>query len=239
MSYDTTKTDQVLLLHSSPYQEQAAIVRGFSRQYGIVSAVLRGVYSKTSKAGRLRTALQIGNLLEWQWRNSRASLAYLNQCDVIQTNGINDIKRLLCLSYINELLLYLLPEGQASEALFNAYLALLGALQELDDVEVLLREYERLLFSEMGWTIDFSWDNSRQEKVAAEQQYCLDPEQGVLLHQTGMQGLVVSGAALEKLAQRQYQCPETKRLAKTVHRMLINHHLAGRKLNSRRLYQQL
>lgn len=231
--------DQVFLLHSTPYQEHAAIVRGFSQQYGVVSAVLRGVYSQSAQAGRLRAALQVGNLLEWQWRSGNASLAYLNQCEVIKSNQIAEIKTLLCLSYINELLLYLLPEGQASEPLFNAYQALLSAMQQIDEVEILLREYERLLFSEMGWAIDFCWDNASQQKVKAELTYCVNPAQGVLLHQVGMQGLMTSGAALEKLAQRQYQCPETKRLAKRVHRLLIDHHLAGRKLKSRRLYQQL
>lgn len=235
----STRVDQVFLLHSMPYQEHSAIVRGFSQKYGLVSAILRGVYSKSAKAGRLRAALQVGNLLEWQWRSSNSNLVYLNQCEVLKSNSIAEIKTLLCLSYINELLLYLLPEGQVSEPLFNAYQALLNAMQQIDDVEILLREYERLLFSEMGWTIDFSWDNGSQETVKAEQKYCLSPEQGVLLHQAGMQGLVISGADLEKLAQRNYQCPETKRLAKKVHRLLIDHHLAGRKLKSRSLYQQL
>lgn len=231
--------DQVFLLHSAPYKEHAALVRGFSQTHGLVSAVLQGVYSKTAKAGRLRAALQVGNLLEWQWRSHSSGLNYLNQCEVLKSHSMSEIKPLLCLSYINELLLYLLPEGQVSQPLFHAYQALLTAMQELDDVEILLREYERLLFSEMGWSIDFLWDESSQATIASQQHYCVHPEAGVQLYQPNMPGVVASGEALEKLARREYHDTDTKRLAKQIHRMMVDHHLHGKQLKSRRLYQQL
>lgn len=231
--------DQVFLLHSAPYKEHAALVRGFSEAHGVVTAVLQGVYSKTAKAGRLRAALQVGNLLEWQWRSHLSGLNYLNQCEVLESHTINEIKPLLCLSYINELLLYLLPESQASPPLFNAYQTVLDAIQSIDDVEILLREYERLLFSEMGWTINFSWDEGSQQSVMSQQQYIVHPDYGVQLYQVGMQGVTASGEALEKLSRREYHHADTKRLAKHIHRMMIDHHLSGRKIKSRHLYRQL
>lgn len=237
-----TQLDQVFLLHSLPYKESGVIVKGLSLQHGIVSALMHGVNAQTQKAASLRAALQIGNLLEWQWRAGRSSLAYLNQCELIAASQIVEIKPLLCLSYINELLLHFLPEGQISEALFYAYQALVGAVTQVEDeIEILLREFERLLFSELGWLIDFGWDESQQQEVQAGLQYIINPEQGVLKRQGDhpVRGVQVSGQALKSLAERNYSCLETKRLAKQVHRMIIDYHLAGRPLKSRKLYQQL
>lgn len=237
-----TQLDQVFLLHSMPYKESAVIVKGLSLRHGIVSALMRGVNAQTHKAASLRAALQLGNLLEWQWRAGRSNLAYLNQCELITASQIVEIKPLLCISYINELLLHFLPEGQVSEALFYAYQALVGAVMQVEDeIEILLREFERLLFSELGWLIDFNWDESQQQEVQLGQQYIIHPELGVLKHQDDqpMRGVQVTGQALKRLAKRDFQCLETKRLTKQVHRMIIDYHLAGKPLKSRSLYRQL
>jgi DNA repair protein RecO (recombination protein O) len=234
-----TVVEQVFLLHSTNYRENSALVRGLSARFGVVSGILRGVYQPSIKGQQLRAALQLGSHLEWQWRENQHSLKNITTCDLLKVTAINQPKQLVCLSYINELLLYFLPEGQSSAPLYHAYQAILHALPIVDDVELLLREFERLLFTELGFAIDFAWDSHLQQTVEQTQRYCLHPEWGIRQAEAGLQGILLTGAELLQLQERQYQSPTIKRLAKQINRLIIDYHLAGRKIKARDLYRQL
>lgn len=230
--------DQAFVLHTMPYRESSAIVRLLSAQHGLISGVVRGVYQQNRKAQQLRAALQLGSHLEWQWKGD-GSLKNITQCDLITHASIKDSRQLVCLSYINELLLHFLPAEQKAETLYCAYPQLLASIAFDEDAELCLRRFEQLLFEEMGCAIDMLWDHANDQAIDARKQYCVSPEHGVIANDGYSQGLVLKGSQLQLLANNDFTCLETRRLAKRVHRLIIDHHLAGRTLRARALYKQL
>lgn len=230
--------DQAYVLHTMPYRESSLIARLLSAQYGIVSVVVRGVYQQNRKAQQLRASLQLGSLLEWQWQGE-GSLKNVVQCDLVAHAAIKDSRQLVCLSYINELLLHFLPAEQSCVTIYAAYCQLLVAIANHDDVEATLRQYEHLLFEEMGCAIDLIWDPVTDQPVEMRKQYCVSPEQGLLPYDGSQQGLILTGRELLLLSEMDFTSLETRRLAKRLHRLIIDHHLAGRTLRARALYRQL
>lgn len=226
------------ILHSMAYQESNAIVRMLSEEHGLVSGVLRGVYQQQNKAQQRRAALQLGSLVECQWYGS-SGLKQIRAIELISHSQISQPKQLVCLSYVNELLLHFLPAEQAANAIFHAYARLLNALQNAMEIESLLRSFEQSLFEEMGCAVDFLWDSRSDTAIQAGKVYCLDPEQGVVESDDTSYGMRLNASELELLAAQDYHCPHTRRLAKQVHRMLIDYHLAGKPLKARELYRQL
>lgn len=230
--------DNAYILHTMAYQETNAIVRMLSEEHGIVSGVLRDVYQQQHKAQQRRAALQLASLVECQWQGE-SGLKQLRSIELVKHSQIKQAKQLVCLSYINELLLHFLPAEQAANTIYHAYAWLIESLQEDNEVDVLLRRFEHVLFEEMGSTVDYLWDNSCNESIEAHKTYCLNPEQGVIANDGIAQGLLLRSDELQLLATQDYTCLQTRRLAKYVHRTLIDYHLAGKPLKARSLYRQL
>jgi|SRR5690554_16403 len=230
--------DNAYILHTMAYQEANAIVRMLSAEHGLVSGVLRDVYQQQHKAQQRRAALQLGGLVECHWQGE-SGLKQIRSIELIKHSAIKQPKPLVCLSYINELLLHFLPAEQAANATYQAYAGLLEALQHDADMESVLRQFEQGLFEEMGCAVDFLWDNSRNLAIQAGKTYCLNPEQGVIEDDGSVKGLLLNAQELQLLAAQDYACLQTRRLAKRVHRLLIDYHLAGKPLKARSLYRQL
>lgn len=230
--------DQAFVLHSMPYRESSAVVRLLTSEHGVVSGVARGVYQSNRKGQQLRAALQLGSHLEWQWHGD-GSLKNIQHCELLQHPGIHHPRQLICLSYINELLLHFLPAEQPAPALYQAYTVLLEHIRQQDDLEMVLREYEQLLFEEMGCVIDFLWDQQNDQPVCQGRLYRLHPEQGITEDDGSGQGLLLNSEQLHQLAERDFTCTETRRLSKRVNRLMIDHYLEGKPLKARALYRQL
>ncbi|GEM_PF-3949606 len=230
--------DSAYILHTMAYQETNAIVRMLSEEHGMVSGVLRDVYQQQHKAQQRRAALQLASLVECQWQGE-SGLKQIRSIELINHSQIKQAKQLVCLSYVNELLLHFLPAEQSATAIYHAYAWLIDALQAEAEIEVVLRRFEQILFEEMGCTVDYLWDNSSNESIQANKTYCLNPEQGVIMNDGVAQGLLLRTDELQLLAVHDYSCIETRRLAKHVHRTLIDYHLAGKPLKARSLYRQL
>lgn len=232
---------QAYVLHSMPYQENSAIVRLFSLEQGVLSGVVQGAYALKPQAQKLRGALLLASKVECQYQGA-GQLKRFSQLELLTQNPITQAKALICLSYINELLLYFLPPEQACSALYHAYSELLIALPTLstrDEMEIWLRAYEQQMFIEMGCSIDYLWDNTNNAPVQLKRSYCIHPEMGVVLNDGQIHGMVLTYKELALLHAADWQCSVTRHLSKRVHRLIIDYYLAGKKLKAREQFRQL
>lgn len=229
--------DQAFVLRSRPYRETSAIVQYFTAHHGRVDAVARGVYRKNRQGQQMRSTLQTGNRVELQWAGN-GSLKTALQCELVQQAGCASARHLVCLSYINELLLQFLPAEQPAGRLFDAYSYLVQAMAIDSSPERILRLYEFELFEEMGCAIDFLWDCENSQPVEEGFHYTVEPGSGVIVNHD-MRKPLLGATELYKLAQRQLDSRQMLQLAKQVNRLLIDFYLAGKPLKARELYRQL
>jgi len=138
---------------------------------------------------------------------------------------------LMCGFYLNELLLRLLPEGDAHEILFDHYTLALADLNARPDVEPVLRRFELDLLSELGYAQSLGHLANGGE-LDPEARYGYEIGKGVIppTHAT-----TYSGQTLLALATGDFSLPSTLAEGKILTRALLAHYLGEKPLATRQL----
>lgn len=225
------------LLHSYPWRETSLIVEAFSLEHGRVSLLAKGARRPLSA---MRGALMAFQPLSVSWSGS-GEVKTLHQVEWLGGFPLLQGAGLLCGYYLNELLLRLLPREDAHPELFNCYAQSLAKLALGMPREPLLRGFELSLLRELGYAPAFGLDAQSGEAVVSDGRYLVLPERGPIAAPSDMQGdpLLIPGRALLALAVGDFSHPLTLNHAKHLMRRLINHHLDGRELASRRILMEL
>jgi DNA repair protein RecO (recombination protein O) len=242
--------EAAFVLHSYPYKETSLIVDALTRHHGRVALVARG-------AKRPRSALR-GVLLAFQpltisWVQGRARA-------VAGTQGGNDLRTLTRAEwlggirplrgealmsgfYLNELLQKLLARDDAHERLFDAYLHALGALSDDRPAAPVLRSFEAILLREAGYGVQLTSavDGSAIDPLAS---YRYVPERGPMRVDgrdalRGDPDAVLVGKTLRDIDADDFSDPVTLSQSKRLMRHLLQHHLAGQVLHTRRMVLDL
>jgi DNA repair protein RecO (recombination protein O) len=146
--------------------------------------------------------------------------------------------------YLNELLLRLLPRGQAHPVLFDAYaIALHGLALSPEAPETWLRAFELALLADLGWLPQLDVDSLQQRALQPRLRYQLSPELGLVptVDSTGLLGQSwlalarVDGLAAQ--ARVVSDLPDRHQL-KTVLRAVLHYHLGHTALRSRAVLHQ-
>jgi len=226
------------ILHAYPYRETSLIVEAFSQNFGRVALVARG-----ARRGRsaLRGTLMAFQPLELGWFG-QGEMHTLAKAEWQGGLPLPRDQALLIGYYLNELLLRLLPREDPHPALFDAYHEMLAHLAAGVVVEGELRRFEYILLRELGYapTLDKLADGS---PVLADHRYAYQIERGpVVLGETDGAALnspAFSGKTLLAIMREDYNEAETLKQSKALMRLLIDHYLDGKALNSRRVYKEL
>lgn len=228
----SVRQEPAYVLHRRPYRETSLLVDVFTLNLGRMTVVARGGNSVKSP---LKAQLQPFQplLIDWQGRHD---LKTLTQTDVQTGPVLKRTEALYCGLYVNELLQRLLPVGDASPDLFAAYIETLDRLAVTTDVQPVLRRFEWAFAEAMGLGFDWATTTDTSESVMATGQYGYDPEQGIVSGQASASVRGISGEVLLALSAGDLERPACRRLAKQTMRLLIDHLMQGRPLNSRALF---
>lgn len=233
MTTGRVQQEPAYVLHRRPWRETSLMVDIFTLNSGRMSVIARG--ANTAKSP-LKAQLQPFQPLMLDW-TGRGDLKTLTQTDI---RPGPELKRTLSLYsglYVNELLQRTLPMADPNPRLFAAYIDLLNELADVQDVEPVLRRFEKAFAGELGYSFDWDITTDTGEQVADEELYCYDPEQGIVAQASDRVRLRdLSGSTLNALAAGDLTTPDCRRTAKRVTRVLVDYLLQGRPLNSRRLF---
>ena len=226
------------VLHTHPFRETSLIVEVFSRDFGRLALLARGARRPRSAIRGLLMAfqpLEIGwagkggvlTLMKAEWQGGQPLLAG---------------EALFCGYYLNELLIHLLPREDAHERLFASYAEMLkrlaadpaGKVHEAD-----LRSFEKALLQELGYGLTLTHD-STGVPIAAGAHYTYLIEQGpVRLSSESSAAQVVIGKTLLDLDAEDFSDPRSRQEAKTLMRTLMAYYLAGKELETRKLFKEM
>lgn len=223
------------VLHTRPYRDTSLLVEVLTRDYGRLTLVARGQRQARQKARRPIqpfTAL----LVSWQ---GRSDLKTLTAAENYTTSAFLKGSYLYSGLYANELLMRLLPQGDAQGAIFLAYQHLLRCLVEEDSLEVVLREFEFHLLEELGYGLDLGFEANSGAPILADGVYQYVSDSGfVAVDKNSPQaasGFV--GKDLLAIASADYSQKETRRAAKRLARLALAPHLGNKPLKSRELFR--
>ena len=146
-------------------------------------------------------------------------------------------ERLYCLFYVNELVMRLTASHDPNHELFEIYRDTLAALADASSMELLLRRFETQLLDALGFGLQLDSEAGSDRPLAAESTYHYDVERGPLRVGPDVTGIRVHGATLLALAAGDELPPRALREAKQLMRHVLNHHLDGRPLTSRKLFE--
>ncbi len=235
-------TQIAYILHKRAYRETSSILELITKDYGRVSLMSRGSRGAKSKiAGNLLLFTPL--VVSWQGRGSLPYLKSIERAD-IKAPALKK-KSLLSAMYINELLMYLLHKDDVQEAIFEQYHHCLYALQNSENLEITLRQFEIKLLERLGFGLNLHVEADSGKPIMADSLYQYFLEHGPVICQnqndasvpqiSGRCLLAVIDESFDIVANNAKYLTELKRLT----RFVINHHLGHKKLKSRELFKPI
>jgi len=240
----STELQAVYVLNRRTFQESSLIVDVFSLNFGRLSLLAKGALtSKKNNAALLQVFQPL--LVGWTGRSDLKILTGIES----PSPAIKLVStRLYCAYYLNELILKLLPEAEQNSEVFSLYSESLERLAGSEKLEPILRRFELVLLSNLGYAPDFSLDNTG-EFISPDCRY-------QYIHGAGFVKYVDSnnpndgylGHELIRIIEHDFLDPDTLlcdssldflKTSKRLMRLLIDKALNGKTLNSRQLFMQI
>lgn len=224
------------VLYLRPYRETSALVEIFTKNYGRVGVIAKGVRQRRSKiVGLLQPFRPL--LLSW---TGRGDLVTLVGAEATARDSALMGEGLICAFYLNELLLRLLSRHDPFEALFLVYAHSLLSLANPQQRQQTLRLFERDLLVHLGYGPLLEYEADTHQPIEAEQWYSYKLQKGPQRFQSeDLEGMRLRGRTLLNLAQGQLTDPVSLREAKHLLRWLLSFYLGNKPLKSQNLLKEL
>jgi DNA repair protein RecO (recombination protein O) len=219
------------VLHSYVYKESSLIVDVFSRDYGRMALLAKGVKRPHS---RLRGVLQTFQPLSLDW-SGKSELRTLVSAEWV--GGLTPLENsaLFYGFYLNELLLKLTAREDPHPGLFDYYVKALTRLAHTESAQIVLRQFELAILKETGVAADLSVSAHDGRRVDPDEIYVVDPEGGPRPARMGDTTPRVSGKTLLDMVGDDYSDPATQVQSKLLMRALLAHHLNGARIQTRQI----
>ncbi len=232
------------ILHRRPYRETSQILELFSRDYGRLGVVAKGVRRPKSPAkGLLQPFIPL--LISCCGKGDLLTLTHFDPVGVWHSLVG---RRLVSAFYLNELLIRLLYRFDANQDLFQSYDKTLTELSKeeiIADGQAVLRLFEKSLLRTLGYELQLSTEVETGNAIEPEGLYSFDPSLGPKLlpgvYRNVGDGLnnnsnsIFRGKSLLALDQEQLTDSDILYDAKRLMRQALAPHLGNRPLESRRL----
>ncbi|MCZ6890500.1 MAG: DNA repair protein RecO [Gammaproteobacteria bacterium] len=216
------------VLHRRPYRETSAIIDFLTADFGRVGGVARG-----TRGTRRSTPFEpfVRYQISWTGRGQLRTVTGAEAVGHLALEG----DRLFAGLYLNELLIRCLQPEEPFTECFLDYEAAIRSLSHLDELESILRTFERQLLRAMGYEVVFDVDAQTGESVEDGAMYNLIDGEGMCRTESS-DGAAYPGAILKLIQQDNYDSIEVRRNAKRLLRHALRPHVGTKPLATRRLF---
>lgn len=221
------------ILHSRAWRETSLLLDAFTRDFGRVALLARGV--RGARARLPRSVLEPLQPLSVAW-SGRGELRTLTAAEPEGNAHALRGHRLLSAMYVNELMVRLTARDDPNPGLFERYAVLLDELAATRSLAWNLRRFERDLLAALGYALQLETTADRGEPIDPACAYDYLPEQGPLAAGNAVDGVRVRGSALLALAaDAEPAAAEDLAALRRLMRALIGAHVGERGLQSWRV----
>ena len=240
--FDDGQLQPAYILHSRPFRDTSLIVDAWCMYTGRQTILVKGARKAQGKQPAKRTLLQPFQPLQLSY-GGRGEMGLLKQLEAAGVPLMLQGKALYSGMYMNELILRLLPIADPHANIFAFYQSALSSLQNTQDVEPTLREFESRLLMELGYHVDLTCDMLTKAPVVSAANYMLTPLQGVQEMEpnfAAVGAMVIPGSALLELQQDAIELSaQARKVSKYIARVNLDAVLGNKPLRSRELFRQL
>ena len=230
------------LLHSRPFRDSSLILDFLTPDYGRLSAISRGGRGAGSKSKSLLQPFTPVHIS----LSGKSELKTLRSVEL--RGGPVSLKgeKLFSALYMNEIIVRLFQSHEADPEFFVNYEEALANLAANQVAEPVLRHFELSLLDTLGYGIDFTSEAHSHDPVVPECWYYFQEESGFILVQdisvvSGNGGAgegIFRGIDLIHIHNRDFSDAETRKVAKSILRGILNNHLGAAPLRSRSLFKR-
>ncbi len=222
------------ILHTRDYLESSLLLDIFSREHGRLSLIAKGGRRQKSRfAGLLQPYHQLHIAC-----SGRSELKTLTDVEAISSPYELTEEKSIIGFYANELLTKLLHRHEAHPQLFDLYDHAIRALARSEEVNAVLRIFEKGLLKSLGYGLVLDHDVDNGQAIEAHQQYYYLLDKGPLKTRPHNGDYVgISGKSLLALARENFLDEHELDEAKRLMRLVLSSHLGDRVLSSKVLYQ--
>ena len=241
------------VLHTRPYRDTSLLLELLTPDWGRLSAVAKGVRRGKSQRRPLLNPF-IPLLVSFQGRGNLQTLTG------VEADGPGHRLQGLGLYsgfYLNELLVRVIGEWDASPAIYGDYQQVLQHLSQMtpgspvpeevpsESPEPILRLFEWNLLSHLGYGVDFNREAKTGADIQAHSLYRFDPEAGFIGPQP-VDPETLGGAARASLFRGEdllacdredFSSAQTRAAAKRLSRLMLQPLLGSKPLKSRDLFK--
>ena len=140
---------EAIVLKSFDFRETSKIVTFYTREFGKVKGILKGIRKDSKKFGSSVEKFSVNDLVFYQYRNSDIHL--VSHCDMKEYYFPlrRDLRRMTAASYILELVDAIMPVEQKNEDIYNLICQYLKSLESIEDISKLVHIFQikTLLYS--------------------------------------------------------------------------------------------
>ena len=244
MAASNLSQEPAVVLHVRPYRESSSIVQFLTRGQGRVVGVMKGLKRDNPK----RVALQAFSF---------GTVSYIPRDGLVTVRDF-DLGHFIALKgdalyagfYVLELLSRLVPERHSEPHIFTAALTVLEAIEEGDELEPSLRNFEMDLLHHLGFGFDFRrvavGSTSVEKTIEPMRLYSFSPNEGFVLvpgeyagesNSPRDLGQLLWGQEILAIAARNFKDLAVRRAAKKLLRDALAPILGDRPLTSRMMYR--
>lgn len=226
--------DRAIILHCQPYRETSLLIDAFTEHHGRVRLLGKGVRRGPHPLSEILHSL---NHIRLSF-TGRGDLPVLTGAEQAEGGSLAPQgTALYCGFYLAELVLRLLTTHDPHPGVFGLCLDTLRQLQTGRGLQQTLRGFEIALLAEIGYGLRLDED-AEGRAIEPARCYVYHPDQGAVETNPATPG-IVQGSTLLALGERVFSDAVQLREAKRLMRGVLHHHLNGRALKSRELFQQL
>ena len=220
------------VLHTRPYRETSLLVEFFTRGFGRVACVAKGVRGR-KKVTPPRQFLPCQ--VSWV---GRGPLFTMTNCELTPGSGLTG-DALACGFYVNELVLRMLEPLDVHERLFGAYATSISGLASEESMSAVLRRFEYTLLQESGYLPDFSHTSDTGAPIDGARLYRFVTGTGFVETPASAGAATgeddIPGTVLQAIAQGDFRRAPVRRCARKLFQTALRPHLGDRPLASREL----
>ena len=140
---------EAIVLKTFDFRETSRIATFFSRDFGKVKGVLKGIRKDSRKFGSSLAKFSVNDIVYYQYRNSEIHL--VSHCDMKEYFFAlrQDLKKMTAASYVLELVDAIMPVEEPNDAVYELMLDFYKGLQTVSDVSKLIYIFQikALLYS--------------------------------------------------------------------------------------------
>lgn len=211
------------ILQHRPYRETSVLIEVFTRDFGIVPMLAKGVRKEKSKIAGLLLPFSVLKLSFLD----KNELKILSHAEYVNSFPLQRLA-LYCGFYVNELVQTFVHKHDPQPEIFTRYECCLNDLSHADCIEQVLRYFELDLLQEAGYAVRLDADG-HDEPIRLGLRYNFVADFGMLADAKGL----VGGETLAMLAARAPLEGPAMLEAKWLLRKMLDGHLQGRPLKSR------